>query len=79
MHAGVVDVCLVPEVDFDVPALMAHARLLLAQKSHIVVRAHAPAVCSSSAARCSSLMGARMPADVQGAAAQLVVHRTTYA
>ena len=32
-----VDICLVPEVDFDVPALMAHARLLLAQKSHIVV------------------------------------------
>jgi hypothetical protein len=37
MCAGVVDICLVPEVDFDVPALMAHARLLLAQKSHIVV------------------------------------------
>ena len=34
-----VDICLIPEVNFDVPALMAHARLLLQQKGHIVVRA----------------------------------------
>ncbi len=47
MRAGVVDICLVPEVDFDVPALMAHARLLLAQKSHIVVSACGLAVLSS--------------------------------
>ena len=39
LRAGVVDICLIPEVNFDVPALMAHARLLLQQKGHIVVRA----------------------------------------
>ncbi|KAK9836290.1 hypothetical protein WJX81_002333 [Elliptochloris bilobata] len=37
MASGVVDICLIPEIDFDVPALMAHARLLLQQKGHIVV------------------------------------------
>ena len=41
--AGVVDICLIPEVKFDVPALMAHARLLLQQKGHIVVRARSRA------------------------------------
>lgn len=39
LRVGVVDICLIPEVNFDVPALMAHARLLLQQKGHIVVRA----------------------------------------
>ena len=39
LRAGVVDICLIPEVNFDVPALMAHTRLLLQQKGHIVVRA----------------------------------------
>ena len=43
-----VDICLIPEVDFDVPALMAQAKILLAQKGHIVVGALRCHVCVSS-------------------------------
>ena len=36
-HAGVVDVCLIPEVRFELPALTAYVRQVIKRKGHCVV------------------------------------------
>lgn len=37
MHAGVVDVCLIPEVKFELAALTAYVRQVMKRKGHCVV------------------------------------------